>query len=150
MKIKLADILKNDRVLTGELAKHDIQIDEESKYELSLNSEISKNTLMARTENNEITLVDIKDILYFESFDNSIFVVLKNERYKVSEKLYYYEENYCGTEFIRVSKSFIVNIKEVSKIKTSLNRKLILVMANNDEVDVNRSYYQSFKERLGI
>ncbi len=66
------------------------------------------------------------------------------------EKLYYYEELYCSREFIRVSKSFIVNIKEIEKIKTTFNRKFILVMNNKEEIDVNRSYYETFKERIGL
>ncbi len=151
MKLKLAKVLEKDYNLIKELLNHNIEIVEDSLYEINLsNTEEWKETLIARTNENDFKIIDFKKVMYFESFDNDVFAVMKNERYKLKEKLYYYEAKYCTKEFVRVSKSYIVNIKEIETIRTTFNRKFILVMSNKEEIDVNRSYYEIFKERIGL
>ncbi len=151
MKIKLGNLLEKDYSLIRDLLNHNIEIDENADYEIILsNTEDGKETLIAKTNENDFKIIDFKKVMYFESFDNDVFAVMKNERYKLKEKLYYYEARYCAKEFVRVSKSYIVNIKEIETIRTTFNRKFILVMSNKVEIDVNRSYYEVFKERIGL
>ena len=52
--------------------------------------------------------------------------------------------------FVRVSKSFLVNIAHIDLIKPMLNSKLKLIMSNKDVVEVNRTYVKSFKERMKL
>ncbi len=151
MKIKLGKLLEKDYNLIRDLLNHSIEIDENADYEIILsNSEEGKETLIAKTNENDFKIIDFKKVIYFESFDNEVFAVMKNERYRLKEKLYYYEAMFCTKEFVRVSKSYIVNIKEIETIRTTFNRKFILVMSNKEEIDVNRSYYEIFKERIGL
>ena len=60
--------------------------------------------------------------------------------------------SFGGTEknFVRVSKSFLVNIAHIEYIRPMLNSKLKLIMTNKDVVEVNRTYVKSFKERMDI
>ncbi len=151
MKIKLGELLEKDYNLIKDLLNHNIEIDETAPYEIVLsNLDDSKETLIAKTNENDFKIINFKKVMYFESFDNDVFAVMKSERYKLKEKLYYYEAKYCTKEFVRVSKSYIVNIKEIETIRTTFNRKFILVMSNKVEIDVNRSYYEVFKERIGL
>ncbi len=149
MKIKLSSFLKQDNSLIEELNEHNIEIAEDSKYELVL-STTSKQDVLAKTNNGDFKIINIHNILYFESFDNNVYAVTTTERLVLKEKLYYFEEEYSDRGFIRVSKSFVVNISAIKKIETMFNRKFILIMSNKDEIDVNRSYYSSFKERIGL
>lgn len=94
--------------------------------------------------------VDIKDILYFEALDNDVFAIVGNMRYYVLEKLYVLEQALTERNFVRVSKSFLVNIAHINFIKPMLNSKLKLIMDNKDVVEVNRTYVKSFKERMEL
>ena len=93
---------------------------------------------------------DIKDILYFEALDNDVFAIIGKERFYVLEKLYILEQTLTERNFVRVSKSFLVNIAHISLIKPMLNSKLKLIMSNKDVVEVNRTYIKSFKERMEL
>ncbi len=151
MKMKLAKVLEKDYNLIRDLLNHNIEIDENADYEIILSNTLDdKDTLIAKTNENDFKIIDFKKVMYFESYDNDVFAVTKNEKFKLKEKLYYYETKYCSKEFVRVSKSYIVNIKEIETIRTTFNRKFILVMSNKVEIDVNRSYYEVFKERIGL
>lgn len=94
--------------------------------------------------------LNVRNIEYFEALDNDVFVVLGKERYYVLEKLYVLEELLESKNFVRVSKSFLVNIGKIDYIKPMVNSKLKLIMNNKDTIEVNRTYIKSFKERLKI
>ena len=94
--------------------------------------------------------IDSKDILYFEALDNEVFAIVSKERYYVLEKLYILEQALIQKNFVRVSKSFLVNIAHINLIKPMLNSKLKLIMSNKDVVEVNRTYVKSFKERMEL
>jgi DNA-binding LytR/AlgR family response regulator len=44
----------------------------------------------------------------------------------------------------------MVNVNQIDYIKPALNSKLLLLMKNGDELEVNRRYYKSFKKTLNI
>lgn len=94
--------------------------------------------------------INTRVIEYIEALDNDVFVVLGKERYYVLEKLYVLESLLEEKNFVRVSKSFLVNIAKIDYIKPLINSKLKLVMCNGDAIEVNRTYIKSFKERMKL
>ena len=95
-----------------------------------------------------IKKVNIKDIEYIESYDNDVYAIVGIERYTIDEKLYTLEEKLDSYDFIRISKSILVNIARIDYIKPMFNCKLKLILTNNDIIEVNRTYIKSFKERI--
>ena len=53
-------------------------------------------------------------------------------------------EKYSELGFIRISKSIVVNIYRVRKIKADVNMKMQLVLDNGEKVILNRSYKNDF------
>lgn len=94
--------------------------------------------------------VSVDTISYFEAFDNEVFAVINKERFYCLEKLYVLEQTLMEKNFVRISKSFLVNIAHIEYIRPMLNSKLKLVMTNKDVVEVNRTYVKAFKERMNI
>ena len=69
----------------------------------------------------------------------------------MKEKLYELEGKLPRSQFIRVSKSYIVNIGNVKEIIPWFGGRLILrFTSGNKEVEVSRSQVKSFKEFLGM
>lgn len=60
------------------------------------------------------------------------------------------EANLYEKGFLRIHKAFIVNTRDIKKIKASLNSKFTLILRNGDQVEVSRSYYYRFKEEMGF
>ncbi|MDE7171515.1 MAG: LytTR family transcriptional regulator [Oscillospiraceae bacterium] len=71
------------------------------------------------------------------------------DRYKLDKPLYELER-ILGDVFIRVSKSSIVNIRQISHISAGFNGTLELVMKNGITDYISRGFRKSFKERLGL
>ncbi|MCC2834235.1 LytTR family DNA-binding domain-containing protein [[Clostridium] innocuum] len=90
------------------------------------------------------------DIIYIESISQEIWIHTGEGRYRARETMYQLEANLYEKGFLRVHKSFIVNKKDIRRIRSSLNSKFTLLLTNGDQIEVSRSYYYRFKEEMGF
>jgi DNA-binding LytR/AlgR family response regulator len=89
-------------------------------------------------------------IEYFIVENDEINAFVGQDKFAIKMKLYEIEELLSDKPFIRVSKFAMVNINQIDYIKPAINSKLLLLMKNGDELEVNRRYYKSFKKTLNI
>ena len=101
-------------------------------------------------DENEIVQLDSKEIYYFESVDNKVYACCEKNVFEIKQKLYELEEIYKQTDFVRISKSMIVNISKVSKIVPMFNGRLEGVLCNGEKVIISRQYVANLKKKLGI
>lgn len=99
---------------------------------------------------NEIVQLDSKEVYYFESVDNKVYACCEKKVFEIKQKLYELEEIYKQTDFVRISKSMIVNISKVSKIVPMFNGRLEGVLCNGEKVIITRQYVTNLKKKLGI
>ena len=92
--------------------------------------------------------VDVSEILFFETDGEKIYGHTKEEAYEVRQKLYELEE-ILPIAFCRVSKSTIVNTKQIYSIEKSFSgTSTVNFYQTHKQVHVSRHYYQLLKERL--
>jgi DNA-binding LytR/AlgR family response regulator len=96
------------------------------------------------------TRVESQDIYYIESFGDDIFVMTKDTKLRTSERLYQIEEQLANKDFVRISKSLIVNLAKVHYIQPSINAKLKLELLNGQTLEVNRTYIKPFKQSMQL
>ena len=102
------------------------------------------------TKENEIFLLDIPKIIYIESMERKCFVYTKDYVYESNFKLYELEKQLQGCNFIRISKSSIINLKAIKSLKSDLNRKIVVTLNNNEKIIASRQYAEELKKRLGV
>ncbi len=157
-KLKVPNAIEYDYVLTTdkdliETDKINIVFDEDNVDKIGrIMDLLVKGEDVYITGYNEVGQKNIESryIHYFIIEDDDVIAVLNKVRFVVKMKLYEVESLLEDKYFIRVSKYALVNINRIDYIKPALNSKLILLMKNGDEVEVNRHYYKSFKETLNI
>lgn len=59
-------------------------------------------------------------------------------------------ENLLGENFIRISKSTIVNLTAVQSVKASFSGTLDILLENGQEDVISRKYKADFKKKLGV
>ena len=92
--------------------------------------------------------VDVSEILFFETDGEKIYGHTKDEAYEVRQKLYELEE-ILPIAFCRISKSTIVNTKQIYAIEKSFSgTSTVNFYQTHKQVHVSRHYYQLLKERL--
>lgn len=98
----------------------------------------------------KIVKLSPKDIFYIESVDNKVFAYAGNAVYEVHKKLYEIEEEYVHTDFLRISKSAIVNVTKIAYIRPLLNGRFEAKLKNDEKIIINRQYVMDLKKKLGI
>lgn len=117
---------------------------------LSKAGEDSSDTVVGR-QDEKYEVILLKHVHYYEGRGNNVFCITAKGEYRVREKLYELEESLPQNRFVRVSKSFIVNIANVKEIIPWFGRRLVLRFIDSKrEVEVSKNYVKSFKDFLGI
>ena len=98
----------------------------------------------------ETFCLDQNDILYFEAIDRKTFCYTKEDVFDVGMRLYEIEEKYEDTSFLRISKSFIVNLNRVKSVKPEFDGKMLATMDNGEKIYISRQYVSLFKKKIGI
>ena len=89
-----------------------------------------------------------EDILFFQTEVNLVYGHTRDDAYLVKNKLYELEE-ILPIYFIRISKSTIVNLKEISSLKRNLGSVSTITFYDSHKINyVSRHYYKIFKEKL--
>ena len=127
---------------------HCRQIDDEI-MRLKCHIELFDKKLQAKKDN-ELHLINSFDVLYFDSVDNRTFLYTEDDVLEVNQRLYELEVILSDKDFIRISKSQIVNINKIKSLKPELNRTILATMCNGEHLYISRKYVQAIRNMLSI
>ena len=91
-----------------------------------------------------------RDIYYFESVDNKVFAYTGKGVYEVHKKLYEIEQQYSHTDFLRISKSAIVNVAKIAYISPIFNGRFEATLRNDEKIIISRQYVNELKKKLEL
>ncbi len=94
--------------------------------------------------------LNYQDVFYFEANENRVFAYFYSEVYEVKYKLYELEELLMSFDFLRCSKSMIVNMEKIEYLSPLFGGKLEAHLKNGEKVIISRQYVQCLKSKLGI
>ena len=97
-----------------------------------------------------ITMLDMKDVYYFESVDNKVFAYCEKQVYEIRRKLYELESDLNGTDFLRISKSTIVDLSKIAHLSAAFNGRLEAKLKNGEKIIISRQYVPALKKKLGL
>lgn len=94
--------------------------------------------------------INPKDIFYVESVDKKIFLYDEHAVYGSRQKLYELEEELSSYDFLRVSKTTIINLSKIKTITPILSGKLEATLLNDEKIIISRQYSSVLKGYLGL
>jgi DNA-binding LytR/AlgR family response regulator len=99
---------------------------------------------------NKMYRINLQSIYYFEAVERKVFVYSQKRVYEVKEKLYQLEEKFENLNFVRISKSMIVNIDKIETIYPVLSGNFELKLDNDEVLRISRYYVNILKQKLGM
>jgi len=114
-----------------------------------LNSLKTSGSLLNAYIGNEIHRVNPADVLYVDTVDNKTFLYSAKTMYESKQKLYELEELKLR-DFMRVSKSSIINLSKIKTLVPSISGKLEAILNNGERVVISRQYVHELKRNLGV
>ena len=98
---------------------------------------------------NEIYQLKATDIYCFTVENNKVFAITENDKFLLKNRLYSIEEG-LSSDFIKINKSCIANIKKIERFDAAITGTLMVKFKNGYTDYVSRRSVKSVKERLGI
>jgi len=98
--------------------------------------------------NGENYVLTLDQIFYFEAVDNRVFAYCEKEIYEVNYKLQELAELLSQTYFIQTARTIVLNIKQIKKVTTLVNGRILAVLNNGEKMIITRVYAQKFKQKL--
>jgi len=133
-----------------ELISKGFVIDEDADLILTQKDLFADHLIVRGGKDNERVRISTDEIIVVESFGHDIVIQTSQGEFKAGERLYQLERLLNPEQFLRISNSVIIARGKIKRIVPTLSSKFILTMSNGQTVDVTRSYYAIFKDRLGI
>lgn len=126
--------------MTETVAEIISMLEKENTNALTLIATKDKKTYFIKPEDISLVRTEGRDIVCYDKHKN---------RYLLDKPLYELE-NMLDMDFVRISKSAIVNINQINHVEASFNGTMELVMKNGIKDYISRSFRKSFRERLGL
>ena len=102
------------------------------------------------TKDGQTHIIDIRDVLYFDSVDKRSFIYTSTDVYDTTLRLCEIEERLLGAGFFRSSKSQVINISKIASLCPDFGGRIEVTMMNGEKLIVSRQYAKNLKERLGL
>ena len=108
------------------------------------------NDMLAVKKGSDFALLEFSDVYMFRvEDDKQVKVYTENSEYLIKKPLYQVEET-LDSDFVRISKSTIVNLKKVERVAPSLKGMMFIQLKNGLKDNISRKYLPDFKQALDL
>lgn len=113
-----------------------------------LESDESSDMLAVR-KGSDIALLEFNDVYMLRVEEKQVKVYTKSSEYLIKKPLYQVEEN-LNSDFVRISKTTIVNFKKIERVAPSLKGMMFIQLKNGLKDNISRKYLPEFKKALDL
>ena len=107
------------------------------------------NEMLAVKRGSDIALLEFSEIFMFRVEDKQVNVYTENQEYFIKKPLYQVEEA-LTSDFVRISKTTIVNLKKIKRVAPSLKGMMFIELKNGLKDNISRKYLPEFKRALDL
>ncbi|MDQ0271482.1 LytR/AlgR family response regulator transcription factor [Cytobacillus purgationiresistens] len=120
-----------------------------SEKPIQTHPEMNRNGKLAVMADERIVLITLTDI-HLETFEGKCMIHTLKHKYIVSDALIVLEKKLNPCQFLRVHRSYIVNLDHVQEIEPWVNSTFNLIMKGEMKVPVSRTYVKELKKHIGF
>ncbi len=97
-----------------------------------------------------IVILPIHTVYYIEAFDDYVKIHTKEGFYLKKKTMSFYEKTLDTTQFVRIHRSYLLNIQELTKIEPMEKDNHVALLKSGVRIPLSQSGYSKLKEVLGI
>ena len=115
-------------------------------------SKLSNQTpqIISGSKDNKIEVIEQADLIRIYASNGKVIAVTRKGEYALRLRLYEIEERLPPHQFVRISNSEIINLKNVNSFDFSLSGTICVKLADGTATYVSRRYVSKLKKILGI
>lgn len=145
----------NDNLLPNKEDAHDA-VDSNDDFALSSNEVLSPKVEVELIERvavklgQKIHVIMIPEILYLQSDGDYVMIYTMNGKFIKEQTMKYFEEHLPTEQFVRIHRSYIVNIEMISRIELYKKQQQMLTLKNGHQLKTSIAGYKILKSKLGL
>ena len=105
--------------------------------------------MVAVKRGSDIALLQMGEIFMFRVEEKQVKVYAENDEYLIKKPLYQVEET-LNSDFVRISKTTIVNLRKIERVAPSLKGMMFIELKNGLKDNISRKYLPDFKQALDL
>jgi two-component system, LytTR family, response regulator len=108
-----------------------------------------KNRIVVR-EGGNIRIIPVNDIQYIEAYDDYVKIYTPKEMFLKKKTMSFYEQNLDNSQFIRVHRSYILQIGQITRIEPMEKDNHVALLKSGAKIPLSKAGYLKMKAVLGI
>ncbi len=97
-----------------------------------------------------IKIIPLDSVSYIGAEDDYVMIYYNEGKALKQQTMKYYEEKLPSSTFLRVHRSFIINMDKISRLEPYSKDNYVAVLKSGEKIPVSRSGYKTLRERLNF
>ncbi len=98
----------------------------------------------------KIEVIPVDEVKYLEANDDYVNIHTEERKFLKQKTMKYYEQRLSPNRFVRIHRSYIVNIEEIDKLELMEKDAYIVILKGGTMLKVSRSGYPKLKKALSF
>ena len=98
----------------------------------------------------KIHVILVPDIVYIQSDGDYVQLITENGKYIKEETMKYFEANLHPQIFVRIHRSYIVNVEKIARIELFEKNSQMLMLKNGHQIKASTTGYKILREVLNL
>jgi two-component system, LytTR family, response regulator len=107
------------------------------------------NRIVVKT-GSKVKIIPVQEIQYLEAEDDFVKIVTAEGSFLKNKTMSFYEQSLDSNLFVRVHRSFIVHIGQITKIEPYQKETHMAILRNGQQIPISKTGYPKLKLILGI
>lgn len=101
-------------------------------------------------EGGNIRIIPTHEILYIEAYDDYVKLYTQKEMFLKKKTMSFYEQALDGSQFVRVHRSYIIQLQQLTRIEPLEKDTHIALLKNGTRIPLSKTGYAKLKAVLGL
>jgi two-component system LytT family response regulator len=101
-------------------------------------------------EGGNIRIIPIHEIQYIEAYDDYVKIYTSKEMFLKKKTMSFYEQSLDPTQFVRVHRSYIVQLNQITRIEPLEKDTHIALLKSGAKIPLSKTGYSKLKSVLGL
>ncbi len=99
---------------------------------------------------NKVKIIPIHEIQYLEADDDFVKIITAEGTFLKNKTMIFYEQTLDAQQFVRVHRSYIVHISQITKIEPYQKETHLAILRNGQQIPISKTGYVKLKMILGL
>ena len=97
-----------------------------------------------------IKIIPLNNVSYFAAEDDYVMIYYNEGKALKPKTMKYYEDHLPPTLFMRVHRSYIVNVEHINRLEPYSKDNYVAVLKSGEKIPVSRAGYKMLREKLAF